>query len=250
MSGLARMTVGVVADPAPGRGVGVAVVRFCPDRREFQGTDRRQLVGRQGLGGGEVKGHGAVVVDLARLGEHTQLRTVDRVQCRQLIGERFSGGRPGGDHHMLPAMGEVGGLDLVPVGLVDAQRAVGLDEIGVRPLRPGLVDGLAGGNGAHMTQLFRVRATAQQRNQGVMGVHLNIVSPGLKSPADTRHALLPPRKPAGPCTQTAGQTTATQTRRRNYPQRPPAAVLSHGQVGALIRGGQHQHVAHRAPAQV
>ncbi len=173
--------VRVVADPAAGRRVGVAVVGLCPDGGKLQRPDGGQLVGGQGLGGGKVQGDGAVVVDLARVGEDPQFGPVDRIQRRQLVGQRFAGGSAGGDHHVLAGMGEVGGLDLVPVGLVDAERAVGVHHVGVDPLGPRRVHGLAGGDGAHMAELFRVRAAAQQRNQGLMRVHSAILSPGLKS---------------------------------------------------------------------
>jgi hypothetical protein len=82
---------------------------------------------------------------------------------------------------VLTAVGEVGGLDLVPVRLVDAQGTVGGHQVGVGPIRPRLVDSLACGDGVDMTELLRVRAAAQQRDQRVMGVHPNILSPAEKS---------------------------------------------------------------------
>ena len=182
--------VGVVPDPAAGRGVGVAVVRFGPHGGQLQGTDGGELVGGKRLRGGEVKRDGAVVVDFPGLGHHPQLGAVDGVQRRQLVGERFSGGSAGGDHHVLTAVGEVGGLDLVPVRFVDAQGAVGGHQVGVGPIRPRLVDGLACGDGVDMTQLLRVRAAAQQRDQRVMGVHPNILSPAEKSARTDRSAIL------------------------------------------------------------
>ena len=173
--------VGVVSDPPAGCRVRVAVVGFGPDGGELERPDGGQLVGRQGLRGRQIKGDRTVVVDLARIGKDPQLGAVDRVQRRQLVGQRFSGGRAGGDHHVLAVVGEFGGMDLVAVGLVNAERSVGVHQIGVGPLGPRRVHGPAGGDGAHMTELFRVRAAAQQRNQGIMWVHSSILSPGLKS---------------------------------------------------------------------
>ncbi len=123
--GVGEDEVGVVPDPAPGGGIGVAVVRFGPDRGELQRPDRCQLVGGKGLGGGEVEGDGAVVVDLAGIGQDPELGTMDRVQGRQLIGQGLAGGRAGGNDHVLAGVGQLGGLDLVPVRLVDAQGTVG-----------------------------------------------------------------------------------------------------------------------------
>ena len=118
--------VRVVPDPAPGRGIGVAVVGFGPDGGELQRPDGGQLVGGQRLGGGQVEGHGAVVVDFPGIGQDPQLGAVDRVQRRQLVGQGLSGGRAGGDHHVLAGVGQFGGLDLVTVRLVDAQGTVGV----------------------------------------------------------------------------------------------------------------------------
>ena len=115
----------MVPDPAPGSGIGVAVIGFGPDGGELQGPDRGQLVGGQCLGGGQIEGHGAVVVDFPGIGQDPELGTVDRVQGRQLIRQGLSGRRAGGNDHVLSGMGQLGGLDLVEVGLVDAQGTVG-----------------------------------------------------------------------------------------------------------------------------
>jgi hypothetical protein len=88
---------------------------------------------------------------------------------------------------MLPAMGDVRRFNLMAVGLVDTERTIGGHEIGVNPFGPRLMHGFTGGDGADMTQLFRVRAAAQQGNQGVMGVHPNIVSPGGVLRTPVRH---------------------------------------------------------------
>jgi hypothetical protein len=77
--------VGMVADPAPGGGIRVAVVCLGPDGGKLQGADGVQLVGGQSLGGGEVQGDGAVVVDLARISEDAQFRPVDGIQRGQLV---------------------------------------------------------------------------------------------------------------------------------------------------------------------
>jgi hypothetical protein len=116
-------------------------------------------------------------VDLSWLGKNPKLGAVDGIQRRQLVGERLSGRRPGGHHNVFAGMGNVSGCHLVAVGLPHAKRTVSSHQIRVHPRRPWLVHGLAGRDGADMTQLFRVRAAAQQGNQGVMGVHPNIVSP-------------------------------------------------------------------------
>jgi hypothetical protein len=80
-------------------------------------------------------------------------------------------------------MGQIGRLNLVPVRLVNAQRTIGCHQIGVHPVGPSRVDSHPGRNRADMTELFRIRATAaQQGNQGVMGVHPHILSPGEKLP--------------------------------------------------------------------
>ena len=116
---------------ASGSRIGVAVVSFGADGGQLQGADRCQLVGGQGLGGRQVERHGAVVVDLARMGQGCKLGTVDRVQGGQLIRQGLAGGRAGGNDHVLSGVGQFGGLDLVTVGLVDAQGTVCVHEIGV-----------------------------------------------------------------------------------------------------------------------
>jgi hypothetical protein len=76
---------------------------------------------------------------------------------------------------------DVGSLHLVLVGFPDAQRSVGVHQVRMDPGRPRCVDRRTRRQGTDMTELFRIRAAAQQGNQGVMGVHPNIVSPAWKA---------------------------------------------------------------------
>ena len=141
--------------------VGVAVGGFCPDGGQLVRADGRQLVRCQRFCRCEIQGDRAAVVNSSWLGEHAQFGAVDGVQRGQLVRQRFSGGRAGGDYHVAAGVGYVGRLNLMPVGLLYSQVAVGSHKVRVNPLRPGFMHCPARRDGPHMPQLLRIGAAAQ-----------------------------------------------------------------------------------------
>jgi hypothetical protein len=62
-------------------------------------------------------------------------------------------------------------LDLMRVGLHDAEPLVGLNEIGMDPFRPGKGSGSASGDEPDVTQLLRMRTASEERNEGIVLRH-------------------------------------------------------------------------------
>ena len=102
---------------------GVAVVRRRLDGHEVERADGPELVGREGLGGGEVQHARAVVGD--QVG-----------QRGQQVGQRLPAGGPRRDDDRRAAVRELGRLHLVLPRPLDPAQAQPLDEQRVGPDRP------------------------------------------------------------------------------------------------------------------
>src|SRR6476469_6362031 len=96
--GVGEHEVGVVADPAPLVGGGVAVVGRGAHRGQREPVDAAQLVGGERLGGGEVERRGAAAVRGARPGD-------DVAEDRQVVAEALARRGPGADDDVAPGVG-------------------------------------------------------------------------------------------------------------------------------------------------
>ncbi len=126
--GVGQDVLGVVAGPVALLSAAVTVVGGDADV-EPEAGHRGHLVVGQRLGRREVEHGGAAAGAVAPGRAH-------RGERRQLVGQRLARGRAGGDHHVAPRPGRVGGLDLVSPRLVDPGPREGRDHVGGGPRGP------------------------------------------------------------------------------------------------------------------
>ena len=103
-----------------------------------------ELVLREGFGREKIDGAGVGIFE-------------DRVQDRQVVAERFAGGRRRDDDDVFSGVDGFGGSGLVGVGLVDFFGLVGGLEVGMQPRGEVGVLGFSGGEVAHGGEDFAAR---------------------------------------------------------------------------------------------
>ena len=145
---------GVAARPGP-LGVGrVAVERGRLHPRQAERADRRELVGRERLGGRDI--------------EHSVARE-HRGERRQQVAERLTRSRGRGDDHVPASLGVIRGLGLVTPRSADAAGREGADDLGGNPLRPGRFPAGPGRDVLDVDRAARPRVTEQDAEGAVLG---------------------------------------------------------------------------------
>ncbi len=160
--GVGEHELGVVADPTAFLGGGVTVVRRRPDAGHRHGLHPCQLVGSQGLGGGQVEGGGPPTG--RRSGALHERR-----QDRQQVAQALARGRPRGHDDVRPGVCEVGGLALVRPQRGDAGTGARGVHGRVHPVGPGDRCGRTRGHLVDVPQPVRAGAGRQgrERRRGV-----------------------------------------------------------------------------------
>ena len=145
---------GVAARPGP-LGVGRVAIeggRLHPGQAER--ADRRELVGRERLGGRDI--------------QHSVARQ-HRGERRQQVAERLARSRGGGDDHVPAGPGVVRGLRLVTPRSPDAAVREGADDLVGNPLRPGHFPAGPGRDVLDVDRAARPRVIEQDAERAVLG---------------------------------------------------------------------------------